>query len=126
MGSLWCARAFRCNKVRASYRKFRHPASGYAVVGVAVVLHMKGERCAGGRIAATGFADHAFRAKAAEALLDLATGVAPRVASVSPSDSRRRTERFASQELQGGPCRPCRLCVALLVEDAAAERHVPG
>jgi carbon-monoxide dehydrogenase medium subunit len=54
---------------RASYRKFRHPASGYAVVGVAVVLHMKGERCIGGRIAATGFADHAFRAKAAEAML---------------------------------------------------------
>jgi len=54
---------------RASYRKFRHPASGYAVVGVAVLLHMKGERCIGGRIAATGFADHAFRAKAAEAML---------------------------------------------------------
>ena len=54
---------------RASYRKFRHPASGYAVVGVAVVLHMKGERCIGGRIAATGFADHAFRAKGAEAML---------------------------------------------------------
>ena len=31
---------------------------------------MKGERCIGGRIAATGFADQAFRAKAAaEALL---------------------------------------------------------
>src|SRR6202790_3158561 len=57
------------NGARASYRKFRHPASGYAVVGVAVVLHMKGVRCIGGRIAATGFADHAFRANAAEAML---------------------------------------------------------
>jgi carbon-monoxide dehydrogenase medium subunit len=57
------------NGARASYRKFRHPASGYAVVGVAVVLHMNGERCIGGRIAATGFADHAFRAKVAEAML---------------------------------------------------------
>lgn len=54
---------------RASYQKFRHPASGYAVVGVAVVLRMKGERCIGGRIAATGFAEKAFRMKAAEAML---------------------------------------------------------
>jgi aerobic carbon-monoxide dehydrogenase medium subunit len=57
------------NGTRASYRKFRHPASGYAVVGVAVVLHMKGDRCTGGRIAVTGFADHAFRAMPAEAML---------------------------------------------------------
>jgi aerobic carbon-monoxide dehydrogenase medium subunit len=54
---------------RWGYRKFRHPASAYAVVGVAVVLHMAGQECVGGRIAVTGFADHAFRAKAAEALL---------------------------------------------------------
>jgi carbon-monoxide dehydrogenase medium subunit len=54
---------------RVSYRKFRQPASGYAVTGVAVVLFMQGDRCTGGRIAATGFGDHAFRAKAAEAML---------------------------------------------------------
>jgi carbon-monoxide dehydrogenase medium subunit len=54
---------------RASYRKFRQPASGYAVVGVAVVLHMQGEHCTGGRIAVTGYAEHAFRAKAAESML---------------------------------------------------------
>jgi carbon-monoxide dehydrogenase medium subunit len=54
---------------RVSYRKFRHPASSYAVVGVAVVLHMKESACVGGRIGVTGFADHAFRAKRAEALL---------------------------------------------------------
>jgi aerobic carbon-monoxide dehydrogenase medium subunit len=56
-------------ETRANYRKFRHPASSYAVVGVAVVLHMKGSACVGGRIGVTGFADHAFRPKAAEALL---------------------------------------------------------
>src|SRR5262249_45823875 len=38
---------------RASYRKFRHPASAYAVVGVAVVLHMQGNLCIGGRIGLT-------------------------------------------------------------------------
>lgn len=54
---------------REAYRKFRHPASGYAVVGVAVVLHDEGPRCSGGRIAITGFADRAFRATAAEAAL---------------------------------------------------------
>jgi len=54
---------------RVSYRKFRHPASSYAVVGVAVVLHMKESACVGGRIGVTGFADHAFRANRGEALL---------------------------------------------------------
>ena len=54
---------------RGSYRKFRHPASGYAVVGVAVVLAYEANRCSGGRIAVTGFSAHAFRAKAAEAAL---------------------------------------------------------
>ncbi|WP_316233458.1 xanthine dehydrogenase family protein subunit M [Bradyrhizobium sp. SZCCHNPS2010] len=54
---------------RVAYRKFRHPASGYAVVGVAVVVDFQAERCAGGRIAVTGFADHAFRASSAEAAL---------------------------------------------------------
>ena len=54
---------------RGAYRKFRHPASGYAVVGVAVVLAYEAHRCSGGRIAVTGFSAHAFRAKAAEAAL---------------------------------------------------------
>lgn len=54
---------------RGAYRKFRHPASGYAVVGVAVVLAYESNRCSGGRIAVTGFSTHAFRAKAAETAL---------------------------------------------------------
>jgi carbon-monoxide dehydrogenase medium subunit len=54
---------------RGAYRKFRHPASGYAVVGVAVVLAYEADRCSGGRIAVTGFSTHAFRAQAAEAVL---------------------------------------------------------
>jgi len=47
--------------VRAAYRKFRHPASGYAVVGVAVVLRYERGACSGGQIAVTGLADCAFR-----------------------------------------------------------------
>jgi len=54
---------------RVGYRKFRHPASSYAVVGIAIVLHMNGSVCSGGRIGVTGFADHAFRARRAEELL---------------------------------------------------------
>ncbi|CAN7482295.1 xanthine dehydrogenase family protein subunit M [Variovorax sp. LjRoot290] len=54
---------------RGAYRKFRHPASGYAVVGVAVVLAYEANRCSGGRIAVTGFSAHAFRANAAETAL---------------------------------------------------------
>jgi aerobic carbon-monoxide dehydrogenase medium subunit len=54
---------------RMAYRKFRHPASGYAVAGVAVVLQFDRGRCSGGRIAVTGFAERAFRATRAEALL---------------------------------------------------------
>ena len=59
---------------RVAYRKFRHPASGYAVVGVAVALGVQAGRCTGGRIAVTGFADHVYRAKAAKAALAGYTG----------------------------------------------------
>lgn len=54
---------------RVAYRKFRHPASGYAVVGVAVALLFQANRCSEGRIAVTGFSDHVFRANKAEATL---------------------------------------------------------
>jgi len=52
-----------------AYRKFRHPASGYAVVAAAVVLDIEAGQCSGGRIAVTGFADHVFLASKAEPLL---------------------------------------------------------
>lgn len=55
--------------IRCAYRKFRHPASGYAVVGVAAVLEMSGDMCIRARLAVTGYGPHAFRARAAEALL---------------------------------------------------------
>jgi carbon-monoxide dehydrogenase medium subunit len=51
------------------HRKFRHPASGYAVAAAAVVLRYDGERCIGGRIGITGVADAPFNARAAETLL---------------------------------------------------------
>jgi carbon-monoxide dehydrogenase medium subunit len=51
------------------YRKFRHPASGYAVAAAAVTLQFDGARCAGGTIGITGVAATAFRPFSAEALL---------------------------------------------------------
>jgi carbon-monoxide dehydrogenase medium subunit len=86
---------------RANYRKFRHPASSYAVVGVAVVLHMQGKVCAGGRIGVTGFADHAFRAKPGEALLPGFEGSAEsaeRIAEQAFEGIEPVEERFADAE----------------------------
>lgn len=44
-----------------AYRKFRHPASGYAVAAAAVILQWQGSRCSGGSIAITGVADKPYR-----------------------------------------------------------------
>ncbi|MGF6904054.1 FAD binding domain-containing protein [Paraburkholderia sp. GAS348] len=52
---------------RVAYRKFRHPASGYAVAAAAVALRYAGNRCTGGMIGVTGVAETAFRAHTAEA-----------------------------------------------------------
>lgn len=55
---------------KAAYEKFRHPASGYAVVGVAVVVPTGGDGTVdGARIAVTGATSKATRATAAEQAL---------------------------------------------------------
>ena len=50
---------------RFNYRKIRHPASGYAVVGVAVGVRLKNGIVAEISIGVTGAASHAFAADAA-------------------------------------------------------------
>jgi aerobic carbon-monoxide dehydrogenase medium subunit len=52
-----------------AYMKHAHPASGYAVVGVAVALKMDGGTCSEARVAVTGAPEYAMRASAAEAEL---------------------------------------------------------
>ena len=87
--------------VRVAYRKFRHPASGYAVVGVAVVLRFERGTCSGGRIAVTGLADRPFRARRAEALLDGFAGQADRAArllELAFADATPLGDRFADPE----------------------------
>ncbi len=53
-----------------SYQKVRHPASGFAVVGVAVALQLdSGGNCESASVGITGVASKAYRAAAVEAAL---------------------------------------------------------
>jgi aerobic carbon-monoxide dehydrogenase medium subunit len=56
-------------EARFTYRKIRHPASGYAVVGVAVGLRMEAGVVAEMSIGVTGAASHAFSGDAAASFL---------------------------------------------------------
>ncbi len=60
----------------SAYVKFHHPASHYAVVGVAAVLTLSGGTIASARVAVTGIGDAAFRA----------SGVESALAGVNPND----------------------------------------
>jgi carbon-monoxide dehydrogenase medium subunit len=51
---------------RVNYKKHHHPASGYAVVGVAVRLAMSGKTIGSAAVGITGVGEHAYRAKAVE------------------------------------------------------------
>jgi len=59
----------------SAYVKFHHPASHYAVVGVAAVLTLSGGEIASARVAITGVGDAAFRASGVETALQ---GVNPK------------------------------------------------
>ncbi|MGH7326908.1 MAG: FAD binding domain-containing protein, partial [Polyangiaceae bacterium] len=60
---------------KSAYVKFPHPASHYAVVGVACNLKLKGPQIAEARVAVTGVGDSAFRAANVErALLGVDAG----------------------------------------------------
>src|SRR5713101_7720210 len=63
----------------AVYLKHRHPASAFAVVGVAAMVHVKDGKCADVRIAVGGATAVPVRARAAEKAL---TGQAPTAANV--------------------------------------------
>lgn len=53
-----------------SYQKVRHPASGFAVVGVAVALAAKGKTCESAGIGITGVSAKAYRATKVEEALN--------------------------------------------------------
>jgi carbon-monoxide dehydrogenase medium subunit len=84
----------------SAYVKFHHPASHYAVVGVAAVLTLSGGTIDSARIAITGVGDFAFRAGAVEAALK---GVNPKDADAvraacagAARGASARSDTFAS------------------------------
>jgi carbon-monoxide dehydrogenase medium subunit len=56
-------------KFGQAYMKFRHPASGFAVVGVAVSLTAEGSKCGSCGVGVTGLSGKAFRAGGVERAL---------------------------------------------------------
>jgi carbon-monoxide dehydrogenase medium subunit len=52
-----------------AYKKFHHPASGFAVVGVAALVKLRGGKIERAAVGITGVAEHAYRAAAVEAAL---------------------------------------------------------
>lgn len=71
--------------VGAAYEKFPHPASRFAVVGVAVMLTIAGGKCSAARVAVTGAAATAFRATDVETVL---TGNSPDESTISDATAK--------------------------------------
>jgi carbon-monoxide dehydrogenase medium subunit len=57
------------NGTGTSYQKVQHPASGFAVVGIAARVHKSGDKINWARIGVTGLAGKGFRATAVETAL---------------------------------------------------------
>ena len=66
-----------------SYQKMKHPASGYAIVGVCAVVASSGGSISHARVALTGVGEVAYRAKAVEAALLGTDGSAAAVAAAA-------------------------------------------
>ena len=106
---------------RSAYVKFLHPASRYAVVGVAVKLDVDGETIRAARVAITGVSDMAFRATGVEqALAGVRAGDAQAVAAACADAARGRDAR--SDVYASGPYRAAMADVfaARAVQEAAA------
>lgn len=87
--------------VGTAYEKQRHPASGYAVAGVAVLLHMDGDTCSDVRIAVTGATTKATRATTAEDALKgqtLNDTTMAKAANVASEGLDLNGDAFASEE----------------------------
>jgi len=65
------------------YEKVAHPASGFAVVGIAARIKKTGGKISLARIGMTGMAPRAFRAVAAEKLLESGAGIEKAAAAVA-------------------------------------------
>jgi carbon-monoxide dehydrogenase medium subunit len=89
---------------RHAYRKHPHPASGYAVVGVAALLAVQNGRIEHARLAVTGVAGRAFRARQAESILTGRPGddATIREAAMSVTEGQEVLgDTYASSEYRG-------------------------
>lgn len=68
------------------YEKLQHPASGFAIVGIAARIVKEGGKIAMARIGVTGMGPHAFRALAAEKLLESGATVEQAVATIGEGE----------------------------------------
>jgi len=80
-----------------SYQKVAHPASGFAVVGVAVRLKRGAGRITMARIGVTGMSSHAFRDRAAEKLLEDGTPL-ERAAAIVGDGQEANSDLYASAD----------------------------
>ena len=84
---------------KTSYQKFHHPASGFAVVGVAAVVRAKAGKVESAAIGITGVADHAYRDAGMEkALAGQPVSVIPAVAAHAADGVEALGDYFASSE----------------------------
>jgi carbon-monoxide dehydrogenase medium subunit len=79
------------------YEKMAHPASGFAVVGVAARIKKSGGKITMARIGVTGMGPKAFRARKAEQLLESGADIAAAVATVGEGEEAN-TDLYASAE----------------------------
>jgi carbon-monoxide dehydrogenase medium subunit len=79
------------------YEKVAHPASGFAVVGVAARIKKSGGRITMARIGVTGLGPKAFRARNAEAVLESGGEIAAAVAVIGEGEDAN-SDIYASGE----------------------------
>jgi carbon-monoxide dehydrogenase medium subunit len=79
------------------YEKVAHPASGFAVVGVAARIRKSGDRITMARIGVTGMGTHAFRDRAAEQLLESGGSIADAAAVVGAGE-QPNSDLYASAD----------------------------
>jgi carbon-monoxide dehydrogenase medium subunit len=82
----------------SAYEKYPHPASRYAVVGVAAVVGVTRDRVSYARVAVTGVGTKAVRAKGVEEVL---TGKAPDAATLEAAAARVTDGIDLRSDLQG-------------------------
>lgn len=96
-------------RVGMAYLKFPHPASGYAVVGVAAVVGLDDAGVVRSvRVGVTGVGDRAFRAAAVEQALvgqPAEAGAIERAAARAADGVEVQEDLFASRDYRGHLCR---------------------